>query len=125
MSDAANPVNWFEIPVTDMARAKGFYEQVLSVELTPMEMGPASMAMFPHNPTTPNAGGTLLKSEGYTPSHAGSMVYFAVDDIEATLGRAAKKGGKTLVPKMAIGEHGFIGHFEDSEGNRIGLHSTK
>jgi predicted enzyme related to lactoylglutathione lyase len=53
------------------------------------------------------------------------MVYFSVDDIEGTLGKIGSKGGKTLVPKMGIGEHGFIAHFEDTEGNRLGLHSTK
>jgi predicted enzyme related to lactoylglutathione lyase len=36
-----------------------------------------------------------------------------------------KGGGKIIIPKMAIGEYGFIGHFEDTEGNRIGLHSMK
>ena len=28
MSETGNPVNWFEIPVTDLDRAKAFYEQV-------------------------------------------------------------------------------------------------
>ena len=28
-------------------------------------------------------------------------------------------------PKMDIGEYGFIGHFIDTEGNRLGLHSMK
>ena len=32
-------------------------------------------------------------------------------------------GGKTLLPKISIGEHGFVAHFEDSEGNRVALHS--
>jgi hypothetical protein len=51
------------------------------------------------------------------------VVYFTVDDIEGTLAKVQAQGGKTLVPKMSIGEFGFIGQFEDSEGNRLGLHS--
>jgi predicted enzyme related to lactoylglutathione lyase len=33
MAEKYNPVGWFEIPVTDMARAKAFYEAVLRVSL--------------------------------------------------------------------------------------------
>ncbi len=28
-----NPVDWFEIPVTDMTRAKRFYEDVLGLQI--------------------------------------------------------------------------------------------
>lgn len=67
---------------------------------------------------------TLIKGEGYTPSFDGSMVYFSVDDIEATLAKIDSNGGKTLMEKTGIGEHGFIAHFEDSEGNRVSLHAV-
>ena len=52
------------------------------------------------------------------------MVYFHVNDIEATLAKIESNGGKTLFPKTGIGEHGFIAHFEDSEGNRVSLHAV-
>jgi predicted enzyme related to lactoylglutathione lyase len=120
---ANNPVNWFEIPVNDIARATRFYEGVFGLKLDPMEMGPAQMAMFPMNPEGTNAGGALVKTEGYVPSHAGTVVYFAVDDIEGTLTKIGANGGSTLVPKMSIGPYGFIAQFQDSEGNRVALHS--
>lgn len=120
-----NPVNWFEIPVTDLRRARAFYERVLGTTFQHMDMGPASMEMFAGGPGAPGAAGALIASDGYTPSHSGSMVYFSVDDIEATLSKADANGGRTLVPKMGIGEHGFIGHFQDTEGNRLGLHSMR
>jgi predicted enzyme related to lactoylglutathione lyase len=123
MSDSANPVNWFEIPVSDLDRATKFYEKVFGFTMTPMEMGPSKMAMFPWTQGGTNAAGALLKSEGYTPSHSGSMVYFSVADIEGTLKKAGESGVKTLVPKWGIGEHGFVAHFEDCEGNRVGVHS--
>lgn len=118
-----NPVTWFEIPVNDMARAKAFYESVFGFELSLNEMGPLSMAWFPMFEKAPGSTGTLMKNENYTPSHAGTLVYFSVEDIEATLERVVEKGGKVLNPKMSIGEHGFTAHFEDSEGNRVALHS--
>ena len=123
MATSQNPVNWFEIPVTDIARATAFYQKVLDLTLSPMQMGPATMATFPMVQDGPHATGCLIASEGYTPSHAGTVVYFAVPDIEAALDRVTASGGKTLVPKMSIGEHGFVAHFEDTEGNRAALHA--
>ena len=123
MTDGKNPVNWFEIPVNDLARAVRFYEAVLGVSLQTMELGPAQMAMFPMVQGGANAGGALVKTDGYTPSHAGTVIYFSVDDIEGTLAKIAGAGGSTIVPKMSIGEHGFFAQFQDSEGNRVALHS--
>ncbi len=123
MAISPNPVVWFEIPVSDMDRAVAFYEAVFETTLVRQEMGPLNMAWFPSEPGKIGSSGTLLKAESYVPSHQGTLVYLSVDDIEATLGRVAESGGKILNPKMAIGEFGFVGHFEDSEGNRVALHS--
>lgn len=118
-----NAVNWFEIPVKEIEKARKFYEKVLGVELTLQESGPWTMAWFPMNQDAPGAAGSLMKGETYEPSHAGTVVYFRVEDIEETLRRVNANGGKTLMPKTGIGEYGFIAHFEDTEGNRLALHS--
>jgi len=118
-----NPVIWFEIPVKDIGRARTFYEKVFGSELTPEEMGPYMMTFFPWTEGAPGAAGTLIKGETYEPSHAGTVVYFTVDDIEETLRKVSANGGKTLLPKKSIGKYGFIAHFEDTEGNRLALHS--
>lgn len=120
-----NPVNWFEIPVNDMERACAFYRLVFGFELPAAEMGPRMMAFFPMTADNFGAGGALVKEKTFVPSHAGTLVYFSVDDIDGTLEKATAAGGKTLVPRTSIGEHGFVGYFEDSEGNRIGLHTMK
>jgi predicted enzyme related to lactoylglutathione lyase len=125
MAEQMNPVNWFEIPVKDLDRAKTFYESVLGVELKTMEMGPLKMAWFPMLQGAAGATGSLVKAEGYVPAHAGTLVYLTVDDIEGTLKKVNAHGGKTLLPRMGIGEYGFIAHFEDSEGNRVALHSNR
>ena len=120
-----NAVNWFEIPVKDIERARKFYETVLNTKLTLEELEPFTMAFFPMTLGVPGAAGTLIKAESYEPSHAGTVVYFSVDDIDETLRRINANGGKTLLPKKGIGEYGFIAHFEDTEGNRLALHSMK
>ncbi len=118
-----NAIGWFEIPAKDLVRAKAFYEHVFEVRLENLDFGPLKMAMFPMQPEGIGAAGSLVQGETYVPSHSGSMVYFMVEDIEGTLGRVAERGGKVLNPKMNIGQYGFVGHFEDSEGNRVALHS--
>lgn len=120
-----NPVSWFEIPVNDMDRAKEFYEKSFDVKIDINEMGPALMGWFPSKPEAPGAAGTLLKGDTYVPSHEGTLVYLGVEDIDATLEKINNNGGKTMQPKMSIGEYGFIGVFEDCEGNRVALHSLK
>jgi len=122
MPSHANPVNWFEIPVNDLARAKSFYESSLGVEITEMEMGPKKMGWFPMEMGAAGSAGTLVEGDGYKPSHEGSLVYLHVDKIDPTLEAINGAGGKTLMPRMEIGEHGFIAHFEDTEGNRVALH---
>jgi uncharacterized protein len=120
-----NPIVWFEIPANDIERAKSFYETLLGVGLSLNEMGPLKMAWFPMKEGVSGATGSLVQAEGYVPSHSGTVVYFSVDDINGTLDKANANGGKTLLPKMDIGEYGFIAHLEDSEGNRVALHSMK
>ena len=119
-----NPVNWFEIPVSDIARAKTFYESAFGVELADNEMGPNKMAWFPMEMGASGASGTLMQGQGYKPSHDGSLVYIHVPKIDAALSKIGKAGGKTLMPRTPIGEHGFIAHFEDCEGNRVALHEA-
>jgi predicted enzyme related to lactoylglutathione lyase len=113
---------WFEIPVTDMARAKQFYSEVTQSTFTDEDMPDMKMAMFDGSET--DTCGMLVEAEGYVPSATGQVIYFGADDLSTVLDRAVKQGSEVLVPKTNIGEDkGFFAHFIDSEGNRIGLYS--
>ncbi len=83
------------------------------------------MALFPSTEGAPGVSGALAKGEPYVPAKTGPILYFSTDDISATLTRANANGGRTLYPVTAIGANGFVAEFEDSEGNRIALHSAK
>ncbi len=120
-----NPVGWFEIPVSDMKRAKAFYENVFACRLQVQDLGELKMAWFPMEQGAPGAMGSLVESRAYTPSHSGTLVYFSVKDIDAALERVKESGGKVIRGKMDIGQFGYVGHFEDSEGNRVALHQGK
>ena len=118
-----NIANWFEIPVRDLKRAAKFYENVFDVKLTFEEMNGMNMAMFPMIQDAPGAAGALMQAESYEPSHRGSVVYFTVENIEETLRKISANGGKTIMPKTAIGQYGFVAQYEDAEGNRLALHA--
>ncbi len=121
----ANALNWFEIPVSDFARAKSFYEKVLDTAIEPMEIGPVTMGMLS---TDQNAvGGAIVHGDGGSPSNSGTIVYLnGGEDLAPMLARAQQAGGTVVVPKTEIGnDFGFFAHFLDSEGNKVGLHSMK
>lgn len=116
------PISWFEIPTTDFERARHFYEQVFSVELQLEETPEFKMGIFPH--PNPGVGGCITSGKNYQPSATGTLVYlYAGDDLALALARAVNLGGKVVLPKTSIGEHGYIALFNDSEGNTVGLHS--
>jgi hypothetical protein len=64
--------------------------------------------------------------EGMSPGVGGTIVYLNVEgELDAVISRIEPAGGKLLRPRFAIGEHGFIAIFMDTEGNVVGLHSLK
>lgn len=125
MSASPHAINWFEIPVTDFARARAFYEAVLGRPVETMTMGPSTMGFLS---TSPDAvGGAIVHGDGTAPSQSGTLVYLnGGDDLAVMLARVAAAGGSVLVPKTDIGSgFGFFAHFIDTEGNRVGLHSMQ
>jgi predicted enzyme related to lactoylglutathione lyase len=121
----AHVLNWFEIPVTDFARAKAFYEAVLGITIEPLAMGPTTMGMLSSDPNA--VGGAIVHAEEASPSKDGTLVYLnGGDDLAPMLARVAKAGGSVVVPKTEIGnDFGFFAHFVDTEGNKVGLLSMK
>ncbi|MCE9620616.1 MAG: VOC family protein [Planctomycetes bacterium] len=119
----AGKIAWFEIPTADFARAQKFYEGIFETKLRVLQVGPDfQMAAFTDGA---QMHGALIKQATYEPSHKGTMVYFdAGPDLNAVLNRVEKFGGKILRAKLQISpEYGYMGLFEDSEGNRVALHS--
>ena len=127
---SVNCVNWFELYVQDMARARAFYERVLGVALEPLKLpegGDDGLEMwsFPGDMDRYGANGALCRMPGVASGPGGTLVYFACEDCATTATRIAPAGGRVHREKMAIGEYGFIVLAFDSEGNMIGLHSMQ
>src|SRR5262249_48786925 len=120
----ANAINWFELFVADLDRATRFYETVLAAPLHREVFQGTPMAIFGGGKDV--AGGALVHDPKRRPSAEGALVYLNVDGkLDAVLGRTRAAGGKVVLPRTDIGEPGFIGVIEDSEGNRVGLHSPR
>ena len=126
-----NAVCWFEIYVDDMPRAKAFYEFVLNQELTRLD-NPDQQRDFPQPEMwafpmeeRPGASGAICKMEGVAAGGNSTLVYFDCNDCSFEEATVEKVGGKIVVPKMAIGEYGYISIAQDTEGNSIGFHSMK
>ena len=118
-------VGWFEIPVNSMTRAKAFYEAVFNIEVKEVDFGGLKMGWFPHEEGDYGATGTLIKQESYVPSQDGTLVYFTSKDVQNELDRVEAAGGKIYKEKTKISdEHGYMGVFIDTEGNRVALHSN-
>ncbi|MEX2604370.1 MAG: VOC family protein [Gracilimonas sp.] len=123
-----NAINWFEIPVNDIERAKKFYETIFSFEMPILDIGDGlKMALFPAISGT--VGGTLIQHEDwYIPSeNKGPLLYLnANPNLQTVLDRVEKAGGKISIAKRLITEdNGYMAVIIDSEGNRVALHSNE
>jgi len=114
----ANAAVWFEIPVSDMARAKAFYGKVLETELTDEEMGPNPMAVFP-TADRDGVGGHLYP--GKPAAGGGNTIHLkSPDPLEAALERVRDNGGKVVSDIVTI-PAGRFAYCLDPDGNSIGL----
>jgi predicted enzyme related to lactoylglutathione lyase len=127
MDANANALNWFEISVSDIARAKKFYGEIFSIEMVEQEMMGMKMAYFPIDMMSGKVGGAIVESQYHKPSADGVKVYLnANPDMEAILAKIAGAGGQVMMPKTKISDEiGYMAGFVDSEGNHIALHSNK
>ncbi|NOT38109.1 MAG: VOC family protein [Saprospiraceae bacterium] len=120
-----NSINWFEIPVSDFARAKNFYGALFATEIQEMPHSMFKYGILPGDMQNGVTGG-IVQGEGFTPSSTGVLIYLnGGDDLATPLSRVEAAGGKIVMPKTSIGPNGFMAHFLDTEGNKIALHSMK
>ena len=125
MDASTNSINWFEIPVTDMKRAKHFYQVIFSIHMDETEMMGMQMAFFPYEMGSGKASGALVQGGQRMPGDKGALIYLnANPSMDVILELIPQMGGIVLMPKTQISpEVGYIALFTDTEGNKLGLHS--
>ena len=120
----SNLISIVEIPTTDFSRAVKFYQTILGVAIEEMKMDGNQMGVLPNEEGTVNV--VLVKGNDYKPTTDGAVLYLnAGNDLQTMLDKVAQNGGQVIVPKTEISpEMGFFALFIDTEGNKLGLHSS-
>lgn len=114
----------FEIPADNVKRAEEFYTKAFGwtmrhmpdFEYTMVSTTPSDEMGMPRQPGSINGG---MPKRGMGVDH--TVVTIRVDSIESSLQKIENLGGKTVVPKMPVGDMGFTAYFKDTEGNVVGL----
>ena len=110
---------WFEIPVTDLDRARAFYGAVLQHELTREDGGPNPMVAF-SSMADPGVSGHLYPGRP-APAGTGPTIHLAAPDgLEATASRVREAGGMVLSEPNSIPSGAFF-YATDPDGNSIAL----
>jgi uncharacterized protein len=125
-----NNMVWFEVPVTNLARAVRFYEAAFGVQLLTDTRFPG-LAMFPRVTDDAVTGAIMQVSDLSDPHESqpcagGTIVYLNCDgDLDGVLARAKAAGGAILQEVAQLpGNMGYFAQFRDPDGNRVGLHAT-
>lgn len=109
-----------EIPSKDFEKAAAFYKAVFDWET---QMIPQMNYAMYKAPSGVN-GGFSGELEIY--QKPGVVFYIEVENIDASLKKIEKNGGKTIKGKTEIApEMGFYAIFGDAEGNTLGLWAQK
>lgn len=108
-----HPIVHFEIGCTDRARTEQFFGELFGWHM--QKNGPATAI----DTASPGGISGHISSLGHEPQHY-TIFYVEVDDVQASLDKAASLGGKTLVPPIKI-PTGTFAWFSDPDGNTIGL----
>lgn len=115
----------FELPSTNLNRAKKFYQETFGWQLQDVPdmnyVMASSVAVDErtHIPKEPGAinGGFLQKNNIVTsPSFA-----INVDNIDKAAEKIIKSGGTIVKEKTAVGDMGYIVYFKDTEGNLLSI----
>jgi uncharacterized protein len=123
MQTTKNSINWFEIPVRDIATAATFYGEVLGRPLKQESFGGIPHAVLA---ATGDAAvtGALIEDSART-AHGGVTIYLDVEAVQPAVDRAVKAGAKLVQPFTDLGPFGTCARIEDRDGNVVGLHTEK
>jgi predicted enzyme related to lactoylglutathione lyase len=119
----AHQIVWCDIPVKELDRAIRFYSAVLGKPVKKETFGAMSLGLLPFEGG--EVGACLSLADENKPSPSGPRIYLNVQGrLDAAIAAVAPNGGKVVQPKESIAPHGFRAIIDDSEGNRIALHSS-
>jgi uncharacterized protein len=114
-----NTVTWWELPVSDVARARDFYGPLFGWTFS--SFGPDDDAYLGVHHGGELIGG-IFQSDVDPAAPAAVRVYLNVADLEAVLTAARTLGGSVRTPREEIGgDMGWWAEISDPDGRWIGL----
>jgi uncharacterized protein len=121
-----NPVNHFEIPFDDEARATKFYSKVFDWQINAIpEMKYVMAHTAPTDEKThmlkePGAinGGMYKRDDKLSKA---PVIVITVPNLDEHLKKIEEAGGSIFMPKVQVGDMGFYAQVKDTEGNIIGV----
>lgn len=115
----AHAAAWFEIPVTDMERAKAFYGAVLQSPLSDAEGSPNPMAIFAASGQPP-VSGHLYPGKPAARGTGNTIHLTVTGSLEQAMERVTENGGEVVTPIISI-PAGRFAYCLDPDGNSFGL----
>ena len=115
-------VVWFEIYVSDIARASDFYGRVAGWEFAALDGMPVDSYMMISNTAEGALGGAIVSGFPERCGSDGTIVYISVDGIGDAVKRVIDAGGSLEAGERTINEaDGRFTIARDPDGNLIGL----
>lgn len=105
---------WTELLTTDVAKAQPFYTGLFGWKAEAMPMGPMTYTIWKNG--SEQAGGMMQITKEMGPMPSNWMVYFGVDDVDASAARATSLGGTIVVPPTDIPNIGRFAVIMDPQG---------
>lgn len=123
MNDKAQPRNgqvcWFEIPVSDLDRAKTFYETVLGTTMNRNDDGPNPMVAFT-SMDDQIASGHLYPGKPAESGSGNTIHMISLDPLEKLMERVEPAGGRIVSDIVDIPAGRFV-YVTDPDGNSVGF----
>jgi predicted enzyme related to lactoylglutathione lyase len=108
----------FEIPADDPDRAAAFYRDVFGWKFQKWESETPYWLISTGDNQEPGIDGGLLPR---THPGASTVNTVGVASLDETVRSIEGKGGRTVVPKMAVPGIGWLAYCLDTEGNTFGI----
>jgi hypothetical protein len=110
---------WYELVTKDTAAAGKFYQGLIGWKLQERVMGSKPYTMFLAGEASAAGMMPLMPAHGAAPSHW--MVYFQVEDLDASTATARSAGADVIVPRTEVEGVGHFSLMADPQGANLSL----
>jgi predicted enzyme related to lactoylglutathione lyase len=114
-----HPVVWFEVLGQDGPKLQRYYADLFGWNVK--VEGPVGYGAVDTRATGPEKGIPGGIASPYLGTRPWLTIYVAADDLDGTLARAKRLGGRVLMAPVQIPGGPALAVFEDPEGHAIGL----